>query len=143
MCACVWWCACLGITRSETPQAVSSALSPVSVGAQKSYKTLQCSWVLSKKMLLRILYTLFASSSLRPANSISLTHKNCTSQPAVLFSHNKSAPPTSTSQPNTVLVFSQEKLLLDQGSIDEFSYHTSELAYSPFKCVYAWMHRIR
>jgi len=46
--------------------------------------------------------TLFASSSLHPANSISLSHKTSTSQPAVLFSHKKSAPATSTSQPNTV-----------------------------------------
>ena len=49
------------------------------------------------------LHTLFASSSLHPANSISLSHKTNTSQPAVFFSHKKSAPATSTSQPNTVL----------------------------------------
>jgi len=46
--------------------------------------------------------TLFASSSLHPANNISLSHKASTSQPTVLFSHKKSAPATSTSQPNTV-----------------------------------------
>jgi len=39
------------MTRFETSQAVSSALSPVSVGAQNSYMTPQCSWVLSKKIV--------------------------------------------------------------------------------------------
>ena len=51
-CTCVLVCevACvsLGMTRFETSQAVSSALSPVSVGAQNSYMTPQCSCVLKK-----------------------------------------------------------------------------------------------
>jgi len=50
--------------------------------------------------------TLFASSSLQIANSISLSHKTSTSQPTVLFSHKKSAPATSTSQPNIVIMYS-------------------------------------
>ena len=49
VCACVWVCVSLGMARSETTRAASSALSPVSVGVQKSYMTPQCSWVLSKK----------------------------------------------------------------------------------------------
>jgi len=39
---------------------------------------------------------MFASSSLHPANSISLSHKTSTSQPAVFFSHKKSAPASRT-----------------------------------------------
>ena len=42
--------------------------------------------------------------SLHPVNSISLSHKTSTSQPAVLFFHKKSAPAASTSQPNTVYI---------------------------------------
>ena len=41
------------------------------------------------------------SVHLHPDNSIFLSHQTSTSQPAVLFSHNKSAPATSHSQPNT------------------------------------------
>ena len=37
--ACVWWCACLDVTRSEISRTVSSTLSPVSVSVQKSYMT--------------------------------------------------------------------------------------------------------
>jgi len=47
--------------------------------------------------------TLFSSSLLHPANSISFSHKIGINQPAVFFSHKKSAPPTSTRQPNTRL----------------------------------------
>ena len=48
MCVCEVVCISLGMTRSEISETVSSALSPVSVGAQKSYMTPQCSWVLKK-----------------------------------------------------------------------------------------------
>ena len=47
---------------------------------------------------------LFTSSSLHPTNSISFSYKTSTSQLAVFFSHKKSAPATSTGQPNTVKI---------------------------------------
>ena len=53
--ACVKVCVCLSMVHFETTRTASSTLSPVSVGAQKSYMTLQCSWVLSKKNVCLVL----------------------------------------------------------------------------------------
>ena len=58
VCACVVVCV-LGMTRFETTRVASSALSPVNVGAQKSYMTPHCSWVLSKKKAIIYASSLF------------------------------------------------------------------------------------
>ena len=49
VCACVAVCVNLGMTRSEISETVSSALSPVSVGAKKSYMTLSAPGCFKKK----------------------------------------------------------------------------------------------
>ena len=46
---CVCVCSGVRMARSETTRAASSTLSPVSVGAQKSYMTPKCSWCFKKK----------------------------------------------------------------------------------------------
>ena len=49
VCVCEVVCVSLGMTRSETSQAVSYALSPISVDSSNSYTTPQYSWCFQKK----------------------------------------------------------------------------------------------
>ena len=57
--------------------------------------------LLKKRQQIEIILGFTTLCSLQPANSVFLSHQTSTSQLTVLFSHNKSAPATSHSQPKS------------------------------------------